>query len=65
MGKQISLIARCLSVVLFASQVTAAPATSVLGKDYIFPNELEGLPDKGSHLSSYSVGLPAVRNTSM
>ncbi len=61
MKKQIALIAMFLSVVFFASQVVAAPAISVLGKDYSFPNKLEGFPDKLSdfrdlEINSFTTG---------
>lgn len=61
MKKQTALIAMFLSVVFFASQGMAAPAISVLGKDYTFANKLEGFPDKlsdfrGLEINSFTTG---------
>lgn len=35
-----------LFLVVFSSQVMAAPAVAVLGQDYTFPNKIEGVPEK-------------------
>ncbi len=55
MRKLISGMALTLFMALSASQLMAAPALSVLGKDYTFPNELEGLPAKLSDFSGLEI----------
>jgi pimeloyl-ACP methyl ester carboxylesterase len=44
-----------LSAGLFAGQVSAAPALSVLGADYTFPNKIEGLPAKLSDFKDLQI----------
>ena len=44
-----------LSMVATPSQLTAAPAMDVLGKDYTFPNRVEGLPAKLSDLAGLQI----------
>lgn len=44
-----------LGLVLTASTVLAAPALQVLGRDYTFPNRIEGLPHKLSDFAGLQV----------
>ena len=55
MRNTISRVVLALSLALSASQVMAAPAVSVLGKDYTFPNKIEGLPTKLSDFTGLEI----------
>ena len=55
MRNVIKLTICALSLVLFASQSMAAPALSVLGQDYRFPNRIEGLPAKLSDFKGLEI----------
>ncbi len=55
MRKVITLTFCVLSMLFFASQTTAAPALSVLGQDYSFPNRMEGLPTKLSDFKGLEI----------
>jgi pimeloyl-ACP methyl ester carboxylesterase len=46
-----------LSLFFFASQTMAAPALSVLGQDYSFPNRIEGLPAKLSDFKGLEINF--------
>lgn len=59
MRTTISRVALALAFAVCASHALAAPAVSVLGKDYAFPNRIEGLPTKlsdfkGLQISSFT-----------
>ena len=55
MGKNKYLIVYTLLIMIAASNAFAAPALSVLGKDYVFPNKLEGLPAKLSDFDDLEI----------
>jgi pimeloyl-ACP methyl ester carboxylesterase len=55
MRNTVSRIALALSLALSASHLMAAPALSVLGKDYAFPNKIEGLPGKLSDFKGLQI----------
>jgi pimeloyl-ACP methyl ester carboxylesterase len=46
-----------LSLFFFASQTMAAPALSVLGQDYSFPNRIEGFPAKLSDFKGLEINF--------
>ena len=45
----------CLSLIAVCGQALAAPALSVLGQDYTFPNKLEGVPAKLSDFKDLQI----------
>lgn len=55
MSKVIRMTVCALSLFLLASQAIAAPALSVLGQDYRFPNSIEGLPAKLSDFKGLEI----------
>lgn len=55
MRNVICLILCTLTLVLSASQALAASALSVLGKDYTFPNRIEGLPARLSDFKGLEI----------
>jgi len=57
MRKVIKLTICVLSLLFFASQTMAAPALSVLGRDYSFPNRIEGLPAKLSDFKGLEINF--------
>lgn len=44
-----------LSLIAASQFATAAPALSVLGKDYTFPNKIDGLPAKLSDFQGLEI----------
>ena len=57
MRKIICLTLCALSLFLFTSHTFAASALSVLGKDYTFPNKIEGLPTKLSDFKALEINF--------
>jgi pimeloyl-ACP methyl ester carboxylesterase len=57
MRKVIKLTLCVLSLLFLASQTMAAPALSVLGQDYSFPNRIEGLPAKLSDFKGLEINF--------
>ena len=62
MRNTLSRIALALALALSASQSMAAPAISVLGRDYTFPNRIEGLPGKLSDFSGLQINSFSTRD---
>jgi hypothetical protein len=50
-----TLCALTLTLVVAAGGALAAPAVSVLGKDFTFPNKIEGLPAKLSDFKDLQI----------
>lgn len=57
MRKIICLTLCALSLFIFTSHTFAASALSVLGKDYTFPNKIEGLPTKLSDFKALEINF--------
>lgn len=53
--KFLSAMSALSGLLLSASIAFAAPAIEVLGKDYVFPNEIEGLPTKLSDFTGLQI----------
>lgn len=53
----ICLTLSALLLFSFASSTLAAPALSVLGKDYLFPNKIEGLPARLSEFKGLEINF--------
>lgn len=54
--RNIAHVICCLSLLLVSFRsATAAPALEVLGKDYIFPNKIDGFPSKLSEFAGLQI----------
>lgn len=55
MRKNIYWLVVALFLMAFSSQAIAAPAVSVIGQDYTFPNKIEGMPTKLSDFNGLEI----------
>lgn len=55
MRNKVSRVAVTLFMAALAGYAAAAPAVSVLGKDFVFPNKIEGLPTKLSDFKDLQI----------